>query len=202
MAPPQQCDPVTVTPLCQPMAAPQQCAAVALTRLCHPVIAVAVSPLRHPRHRPRWPRPQHWPRPFPRPAPVPAPVRPRPWRNPAGAVLSPSAMSSSWCGARTRSRRRSRPATSCWRGSVPGQGRAGRRRAGPAPSQPPPLPSQQKGVGMHEPLVDAEGFPRADIDLYQVRTARHNIICERGTGTGRGGPSRGRGAGPRPHPAG
>ncbi|OWK61244.1 26S proteasome non-ATPase regulatory subunit 9 [Lonchura striata] len=35
----------------------------------------------------------------------------------------------------------------------------------------------QKGVGMHEPLVDAEGFPRSDIDLYQVRTARHNIIC-------------------------
>ncbi|XP_009996743.1 PREDICTED: 26S proteasome non-ATPase regulatory subunit 9 [Chaetura pelagica] len=36
---------------------------------------------------------------------------------------------------------------------------------------------QQKGVGMNEPLVDAEGFPRDDIDLYQVRTARHNIIC-------------------------
>ncbi|XP_074015673.1 26S proteasome non-ATPase regulatory subunit 9 isoform X2 [Numenius arquata] len=35
----------------------------------------------------------------------------------------------------------------------------------------------QKGVGMEEPLVDAEGFPRDDIDLYQVRTARHNIIC-------------------------
>ncbi|NWI09393.1 PSMD9 ATPase, partial [Crypturellus soui] len=35
----------------------------------------------------------------------------------------------------------------------------------------------QKGVGMNEPLVDVEGFPRADIDLYQVRTARHNIIC-------------------------
>lgn len=70
---------------------------------------------------------------------------------------------------------------------------------GPAPSQPPPLPPQQKGVGMHEPLVDAEGFPRADIDLYQVRTARHNIICERGTGTGRGGLSRGRAE---PHPAG
>ncbi|NXG61460.1 PSMD9 ATPase, partial [Hemiprocne comata] len=35
----------------------------------------------------------------------------------------------------------------------------------------------QKGVGMNEPLVDAEGFPRDDIDLYQVRTARHNIIC-------------------------
>uniref|UniRef100_A0A8C8VFZ4 26S proteasome non-ATPase regulatory subunit 9 n=1 Tax=Pelusios castaneus TaxID=367368 RepID=A0A8C8VFZ4_9SAUR len=35
----------------------------------------------------------------------------------------------------------------------------------------------QKGVGMNEPLVDAEGYPRADIDVYQVRTARHNIIC-------------------------
>ncbi|NXC42445.1 PSMD9 ATPase, partial [Penelope pileata] len=35
----------------------------------------------------------------------------------------------------------------------------------------------QKGVGMDGPLVDAEGFPRADIDLYQVRTARHNIAC-------------------------
>ncbi|XP_060641993.1 26S proteasome non-ATPase regulatory subunit 9 [Anolis sagrei] len=35
----------------------------------------------------------------------------------------------------------------------------------------------QKGVGMHEPLVDVEGYPRSDIDLYQVRTARHNIIC-------------------------
>ncbi|NXJ82627.1 PSMD9 ATPase, partial [Trogon melanurus] len=38
----------------------------------------------------------------------------------------------------------------------------------------------QKGVGMNEPLVDAEGFPRDDIDLYQVRTARHNIACECG----------------------
>ncbi|XP_028913720.1 26S proteasome non-ATPase regulatory subunit 9 isoform X2 [Ornithorhynchus anatinus] len=35
----------------------------------------------------------------------------------------------------------------------------------------------QKGVGMHEPLVDTEGYPRADVDIYQVRTARHNIIC-------------------------
>ncbi|XP_012878553.1 PREDICTED: 26S proteasome non-ATPase regulatory subunit 9 [Dipodomys ordii] len=35
----------------------------------------------------------------------------------------------------------------------------------------------QKGVGMDEPLVDCEGYPRADVDLYQVRTARHNIIC-------------------------
>ncbi|XP_051490402.1 26S proteasome non-ATPase regulatory subunit 9 [Apus apus] len=39
------------------------------------------------------------------------------------------------------------------------------------------LLEDQKGVGMNEPLVDAEGFPRDDIDLYQVRTARHNIIC-------------------------
>lgn len=39
------------------------------------------------------------------------------------------------------------------------------------------LLESQKGVGMNEPLVDAEGFPRDDIDLYQVRTARHNIIC-------------------------
>lgn len=36
----------------------------------------------------------------------------------------------------------------------------------------------QNNVGMHEPLVDAEGFPRNDIDLYQVRTARHKIICK------------------------
>ena len=37
---------------------------------------------------------------------------------------------------------------------------------------------QQKGVGMNEPLVDCEGYPRSDVDLYQVRTARHNIVCE------------------------
>lgn len=37
---------------------------------------------------------------------------------------------------------------------------------------------QQKGVGMNEPLVDADGYPRADVDIYQVRTARHNIICK------------------------
>ncbi|CAG8702489.1 6581_t:CDS:2, partial [Dentiscutata heterogama] len=33
-----------------------------------------------------------------------------------------------------------------------------------------------QGVGMHEPLVDSEGFPRADIDLMAVRTARARII--------------------------
>ncbi|XP_037734723.1 26S proteasome non-ATPase regulatory subunit 9 isoform X3 [Chelonia mydas] len=35
----------------------------------------------------------------------------------------------------------------------------------------------QQGVGMDEPLVDAEGYPRADVDVYQVRAARHNVIC-------------------------
>uniref|UniRef100_A0A8C9C6B5 26S proteasome non-ATPase regulatory subunit 9 n=1 Tax=Phocoena sinus TaxID=42100 RepID=A0A8C9C6B5_PHOSS len=35
----------------------------------------------------------------------------------------------------------------------------------------------QRGIGMNEPLVDCEGYPRADVDLYQVRTARHNIVC-------------------------
>lgn len=32
-------------------------------------------------------------------------------------------------------------------------------------------------VGMNDPLVDAEGFPRNDIDVYKVRHARHRIIC-------------------------
>lgn len=35
----------------------------------------------------------------------------------------------------------------------------------------------QKNVGMHESLVDAEGYPRLDVDVYQVRHARHRIIC-------------------------
>ncbi|KAM5193172.1 26S proteasome non-ATPase regulatory subunit 9 [Mantella aurantiaca] len=35
----------------------------------------------------------------------------------------------------------------------------------------------QKNVGMDGPLVDIEGYPRADVDLYQIRTARHSIIC-------------------------
>uniref|UniRef100_A0ABI7Z136 Nas2 N-terminal domain-containing protein n=1 Tax=Felis catus TaxID=9685 RepID=A0ABI7Z136_FELCA len=38
----------------------------------------------------------------------------------------------------------------------------------------------QKGVGMSEPLVDCEGYPRSDVDLYQVRTARHNIVSSGG----------------------
>ncbi|EZA59256.1 hypothetical protein DMN91_008156 [Ooceraea biroi] len=32
-------------------------------------------------------------------------------------------------------------------------------------------------VGMDEPLVDAEGYPKQDIDVYQVRHTRHKIIC-------------------------
>ncbi|XP_034941343.1 26S proteasome non-ATPase regulatory subunit 9 [Chelonus insularis] len=32
-------------------------------------------------------------------------------------------------------------------------------------------------VGMNDSLVDSEGYPRADIDVYQVRHARHKIIC-------------------------
>eukprot|EP00092_Neocalanus_flemingeri_P031506 GFUD01034216.1.p1 GENE.GFUD01034216.1~~GFUD01034216.1.p1 ORF type:complete len:217 (+),score=62.64 GFUD01034216.1:40-690(+) len=34
---------------------------------------------------------------------------------------------------------------------------------------------ESQKVGMDEPLVDGEGFPRSDIDVYQVRHARHNI---------------------------
>lgn len=30
---------------------------------------------------------------------------------------------------------------------------------------------------MDQPLVDADGFPRNDIDVYQVRHARHRINC-------------------------
>jgi hypothetical protein len=35
----------------------------------------------------------------------------------------------------------------------------------------------QNRVGMTENLVDIEGYPRNDIDVYQVRLARHKIIC-------------------------
>ncbi|KAM3589085.1 putative 26S proteasome regulatory subunit [Umbelopsis sp. WA50703] len=34
----------------------------------------------------------------------------------------------------------------------------------------------QGNVGMDQPLIDREGFPRSDIDLVAVRTARHSII--------------------------
>ncbi|XP_041856052.1 26S proteasome non-ATPase regulatory subunit 9 [Melanotaenia boesemani] len=36
---------------------------------------------------------------------------------------------------------------------------------------------EDQGVGVEGPLVDAEGYPRADVNLYQIRTARHNISC-------------------------
>lgn len=32
-------------------------------------------------------------------------------------------------------------------------------------------------VGMDGPLIDGDGFPRNDIDVYQVRQARQQIIC-------------------------
>lgn len=37
--------------------------------------------------------------------------------------------------------------------------------------------SANKNVGMNESLLDAEGFPRNDIDVYAVRQARCQIIC-------------------------
>lgn len=37
---------------------------------------------------------------------------------------------------------------------------------------------QQSGVGMTGPLIDEEGYPRNDIDVYSVRTTRHEIICK------------------------
>ncbi|XP_066587730.1 26S proteasome non-ATPase regulatory subunit 9 [Prorops nasuta] len=32
-------------------------------------------------------------------------------------------------------------------------------------------------VGMEEPLIDSEGYPRNDIDVYHIRHSRHKIIC-------------------------
>ncbi|XP_047446756.1 26S proteasome non-ATPase regulatory subunit 9 [Mugil cephalus] len=36
---------------------------------------------------------------------------------------------------------------------------------------------EDQGVGVEGPLVDDEGYPRADVNVYQIRTARHNISC-------------------------
>ncbi|XP_035514627.1 26S proteasome non-ATPase regulatory subunit 9 [Morone saxatilis] len=36
---------------------------------------------------------------------------------------------------------------------------------------------EDQGVGVEGPLVDEEGYPRADVNVYQIRTARHNISC-------------------------
>lgn len=35
----------------------------------------------------------------------------------------------------------------------------------------------KNGVGMCDSLVDSEDFPKNSIDIYQVRNARHRIIC-------------------------
>lgn len=34
-------------------------------------------------------------------------------------------------------------------------------------------------VGMDQPLIDRNGFPRADCDLYAVKSARHTVNCSR-----------------------
>ncbi|KAB7502190.1 26S proteasome non-ATPase regulatory subunit 9 [Armadillidium nasatum] len=37
--------------------------------------------------------------------------------------------------------------------------------------------AENDNVGMNGSLVDSDGYPRSDIDVYQVRHARHDIIC-------------------------
>uniref|UniRef100_T1JB04 HTH CENPB-type domain-containing protein n=1 Tax=Strigamia maritima TaxID=126957 RepID=T1JB04_STRMM len=37
---------------------------------------------------------------------------------------------------------------------------------------------EQRNVGMRGPLVDEGGYPRIDIDIFQVRVARQKIICK------------------------
>ncbi|KAK8732953.1 hypothetical protein OTU49_006676 [Cherax quadricarinatus] len=36
---------------------------------------------------------------------------------------------------------------------------------------------KSNNMGMTEPVIDSEGYPRSDIDVYQVRHARHQIKC-------------------------
>ena len=36
---------------------------------------------------------------------------------------------------------------------------------------------QNGSVGMDAPLVDKEGYPRSDINIYAVREARNKVIC-------------------------
>ncbi|XP_076055808.1 26S proteasome non-ATPase regulatory subunit 9 [Oratosquilla oratoria] len=36
---------------------------------------------------------------------------------------------------------------------------------------------KSNNIGLQEPVVDREGYPRADIDVYQVQHARHRIRC-------------------------
>jgi len=42
-----------------------------------------------------------------------------------------------------------------------------------------PGPNGAPCPGVHSPLVDQEGFPRADIDVYNVRHKRHRLACLR-----------------------
>ncbi|XP_014672792.1 PREDICTED: 26S proteasome non-ATPase regulatory subunit 9-like [Priapulus caudatus] len=35
----------------------------------------------------------------------------------------------------------------------------------------------EKGVGMHQALIDAEDYPRQDVDVYLVRHTRHKVHC-------------------------
>ncbi|KFM79504.1 26S proteasome non-ATPase regulatory subunit 9, partial [Stegodyphus mimosarum] len=37
---------------------------------------------------------------------------------------------------------------------------------------------REQNVSMTDPLVDGEGYPRSDIDIYAVRHLRHEIICK------------------------
>ncbi len=39
------------------------------------------------------------------------------------------------------------------------------------------LTSGDTPPGLKGPLVDAEGFPRADLDVYRVRHQRHRFAC-------------------------
>ena len=43
------------------------------------------------------------------------------------------------------------------------------------------------GVGLKDALVDAEGYPRADLDLYRVRSQRGRHAAIHGEGGGVGG---------------
>ncbi|XP_045762812.1 26S proteasome non-ATPase regulatory subunit 9 [Maniola jurtina] len=36
---------------------------------------------------------------------------------------------------------------------------------------------EENNVGMQDSLIDGDGYPRNDIDVYKVRHARHRIIC-------------------------
>ncbi len=42
-----------------------------------------------------------------------------------------------------------------------------------------PPPGGGTAAGLNGPLVDKEGFPRADLDLYAIRTHRHRLACLR-----------------------